>query len=195
MLTERRGRVKALSAREKRERGLHCLRRGDVEGEGSWGVYRGLNGLWEGYVCEVVGLRNPGMSGGAGGGGGLVEGWEGKEVEIARVGSLLVGLEMVGAWVEVKRHKDVGRVGVKGVVVRDTKYMFVVVVEGEDGRGRMRKVQKKGGIFEIRVCIRVEGEVRRTLRFEILGSAFEYRPVERAGRKFKWRQDVVEGYV
>ena len=183
---ERKKGVRPLSAREKRERGLHCLRRGEVEVRGGWGVYKGLNRLWEGYVLEILGLRRVGE---------LVEGWEERKVDVASVGSVLVSMEMVGAWVQVKRHRDVGRVGVEGVVIRDTKYMFVVVMEGEQGRGRMRKVQKRGGVFEITVCVRVEGEVRRTLRFEVLGSAFEYRPVERAGRKFKWRQDVVEGYV
>ena len=47
-------------------------------------------------------------------------------------GSKLVSADFHGAEVEVVRSRCAGRVGVRGIVVRDTKFTFVVVTERDE---------------------------------------------------------------
>ncbi len=173
---------KPLSAKEKRQLGIYRLKKEEVEGEGAWEVYKGLNELWNGYMLEVLGyVRN----------GKVLEGWEKKEVGVQTQGSLLASADMHGADVEVLGSRDVGRVGTCGIVVRETKYSFVVVGEQK----RQWTVPKKGTAFAVTVRLPTafqhgesnENGKLRTVVFEVRGSLFEYRPAERANRKFKWR--------
>lgn len=46
-------------------------------------------------------------------------------------GAKLVSADMHGAMVEVVRSRASGRVGLKGIVVRDTKFTFLVVGVGD----------------------------------------------------------------
>lgn len=46
-------------------------------------------------------------------------------------GSKLVSADMHGAMVEVVRSRCASRVGTKGIVVRDTKFTFLVVAPGD----------------------------------------------------------------
>lgn len=46
-------------------------------------------------------------------------------------GSKLASADFHGAEVQVVRSRSQGRVGMKGIVVRDTKFTFVVVMEGD----------------------------------------------------------------
>ena len=186
---------KPLSAKEKRRLGIYRLRRDEVRGptrkvdgadeddlkkerETNWEVWKGLNELWNGYMLEVLGYTRNGS---------LTPGWERKEVNAQNQGGVLVSCDLHGAWVEVVRSRDQGRVGVKGVVVRETKFQIVVVGE----RGGWWCVPKRGCVFAVTVRLpRREGdgeEGGRKVVFEIVGRLFEYRPVERANRKFKWR--------
>ena len=173
---------KPLSAKEKRQLGIYRLKKEEVKGEGAWEVYNGLNELWNGYMLEVLGYMKNGT---------MVEGWERKEVGVQAQGSLLASADMHGAKLEVVRSRDVGRVGVTGIVVRETKYAFVIVGEHQ----RWWTVPKQGSVFSVTVGLpgatqqgemKEDGEQRKVV-YEIQGSFFEYRPVERANRKFKWR--------
>lgn len=125
-------------------------------------------------------------------------------------GSLLASADFHGAEVEVVRCADPGRVGTRGIVVRDTKFTFVVVTPGN----QVRTLPKKNTVFryEVRLPLPDEGlgpagqreeqgldeESRsqlqpqpqpqpRRLVFEVHGNQFEFRPAERASRKFKWK--------
>jgi ribonuclease P protein subunit POP4 len=162
---------KPLSAKEKREMGIYKLRKEEIRYE----LYRGLHNLWNGYMLEILGFTDRN--------GDLVSGWESKKVANESAGPLLVSADFHGAEVEVVRCKDGGRVGCKGIVVRDSKYTFVVVTEKDE----VRSVPKKGTVFRYAVEVRLEGECERKMVFEVYGRQFEYRPVERANRKFKWK--------
>lgn len=155
-----------LSAREKRELKIYDLKKEQVR----YDVYKGLNELWNGYMLEVLGYMKDGRP---------VEGWETRQVSAVAQGSLLASADFHGAELEVVRCSDVGKVGFKGVVVRDTKFTFVIVMPGD----RVRVVMKKGAVFAYEVRL-MDG---RSVRLEANGDAIEYRPVERAGRKFKWK--------
>ncbi|EXJ94277.1 hypothetical protein A1O1_02671 [Capronia coronata CBS 617.96] len=134
-------------------------------------------------------------------------------------GSLLASADFHGAEVEVVRCADPGRIGTKGIVVRDTKFTFVVVTP----RNQVRTLPKENTVFRYEVCLPqpapldaslatagqaepvidghehddndndAEGHERQPqlqpqrLVFEIHGNQFEFRPAERANRKFKWK--------
>ncbi|KAL4872587.1 hypothetical protein BDV12DRAFT_182929 [Aspergillus spectabilis] len=186
---------KPLSAREKRESEVYKLTKEECKYE----VFKGLNRLWAGYMREVLDL-------GKGDAGWRVQnqqvqnqsGGRGKLVSALSHGSKLVSADFHGAEVEVVRSRCSGRVGLKGIVVRDTKFTFVVVTEGDE----MKTIPKEQTVF--RFCLpllessdNVEqkdsagntegvGEHKK-LVFELHGSQFQNRPVDRANKKFKWR--------
>lgn len=93
--------------------------------------------------------------------------------------------------VEVVRCRDVGRVGLRGIVVRETKGSLVLVTE-KDG---VRTMLKTGAVFRVVVELpgfpgkseKSEQEKTRNLVFELHGEQLQIRPVDRAVRKFKWK--------
>lgn len=122
----RKQKPRPLSAKEKRMYGMHDLNK--EGGECRWEVYEGLNRLWRGYVWDVLGLRTQ-----ATGEGNVVDM---KEVSAQNHGPMLASLDYHGAEVEVVRCSCVGRVGTSGIVVRDTKFTFVVVTRQDQVRSQ-----------------------------------------------------------
>jgi ribonuclease P protein subunit POP4 len=113
-------------------------------------------------------------------------------------GSKLVSADFHGAEVEVVRSRCSGRVGLKGIVVRDTKFTFVIVTPKDE----VKNIPKEQTIF--RFCVPLpdskgaeekestengaEGmENSKKLVFELHGSQFQNRPADRVNKKFKWR--------
>ena len=76
--------------------------------------------MWVGYAREVL----LGLDVKDGGGD---EGRKGVYVTAMGVGSKLAGMDFHGAELEVVRCGCVGRVGCRGIVVRETRGVFVVV--------------------------------------------------------------------
>ena len=109
-----------LSAAQKRALCLYDI----PKAQQKYSIYEPLHRLWCGYMREILGLeRHPGDPGSDG-----VAGFErkGRYVSPAGAGPILVSADMHGALVEVVRSRCVSRVGLKGIVVRDT--MFVVEI-------------------------------------------------------------------
>lgn len=52
-------------------------------------------------------------------------------------GSKLVSADFHGAEIEVARSRCSSRVGMRGIVVRDTKFTFVVVTEGDEVKSEL----------------------------------------------------------
>ncbi|KAL4887606.1 hypothetical protein BJY04DRAFT_212636 [Aspergillus karnatakaensis] len=181
-----------LSAREKRESGVYKLSKEECKYE----IFKELNRMWVEYMREVLDL-------GIGG-----RGWQhqqqqtgqgdGKLVSALSHGSKLVSADFHGAEMEVVRSRCAGRVGIRGIVVRDTKFTFVVVTEGDE----MKTIPKEQTVF--RFCVPLPeatdnpeqkdpaggaetDEEGKKLVFELHGSQFQNRPVDRANKKFKWR--------
>ncbi|KAJ5312381.1 hypothetical protein N7508_003211 [Penicillium antarcticum] len=164
-----------LSAREKRESGLHDLPKDECK----YAIFKGLHELWVEYMHEILDLK-PGARAGP--------------VSALVHGSKLVSADYHGAEIEVVRSSCAGRVGVKGIVVRDTKFTFVLVTEGDE----MKTIPKEQTIFKFTVPLPASAkgeqdqkesavEWAKPLVFELHGSQFENRPVDRANKKFKWR--------
>lgn len=121
-------------------------------------------------------------------------------------GSLLASADFHGAELEVVRSRCVSRVGVKGIVVRDSKFTFVVVTEKDEAKSMLRHlcayfffqltyllaIPKEHTIFRFQVPLLTSSreDVKTNqpdLIFELHGSQFENRPADRANKKFKWK--------
>lgn len=134
-------------------------------------VYAGLNGLWNGYILELLGFTRDGVvvadknnstnhntntnnSAGGGGGNGGNRNSSSKDgnasgeqvmrkVTAASAGSLLASADYHGMEVEVVRCADVARVGLKGIVVRETRSTFTLVCDERETRNRPRRKRRK----------------------------------------------------
>ena len=106
-----------------------------------------------------------------------------KGVSAQTHGSLLASADFHGAEVEVARSKDTSKVGIKGIVVRDTKFTFVLVTQ----KNEMKVIPKEKTVFKYWIKL-PEGE--RSVVLELHGSQFQKRPAERANRQFKWQVNM-----
>ncbi|OCT45074.1 Ribonuclease P protein subunit p29 [Cladophialophora carrionii] len=176
----RKRKPRPLSAKEKRELGVFELKKEEVRYE----IYKGLHRMWVDYMLEVLGYVKDGQ---------VVQGFA-KTVTSQGHGPLLASADFHGAELEVVKCADTGRVGTKGIVVRDTKFTFVLVTPKDE----VRVVPKKNTVFRYEIPLPEsggeggqqgeEGEGRgRSLVFELHGNQFEFRPADRANRKFKWK--------
>lgn len=104
-----------LSAKQKRALGIHDI----PAAQRRYALFEGLHAMWVGYMREVLGLEEAG-AGGA------------QYVTAASAGPKLVSADFHGAEVEVVRSRCTGRVGVRGIVVKDTKFTFEVVTRGDE---------------------------------------------------------------
>lgn len=123
-------RPRPLSAREKRSSGLYDLPREECKYE----VFKGLHALWIGYMQEILDLKTDGRSG---------------VVTPLSHGAKLVSADYHGAEVEVVRSRCGSRVGVKGIVVRDTQFTFVLVTEKNEVKSKLQSKATKWKIESI----------------------------------------------
>ncbi|KAF7712747.1 Uncharacterized protein PECH_003805 [Penicillium ucsense] len=174
-------RPQPLSAREKRSSGLYNLPKEECK----YDIFKGLHALWVGYMQEILDLRVRGRTG---------------VITPASHGAKLVSADFHGAEVEVVRSQCASRVGLKGIVVRDTKFTFVVVTKKDD----VKTIPKEHTVFRFTVPLPQPTSTEATIQdgdnqqetkaaelkplvFELHGSQFENRPADRANKKFKWR--------
>ena len=103
-----------LSAKEKRKLGVHDI----PKHEAKYGIYKGLHQLWCGYIRDVLGLR------------GAEEGSKKHQyVSAPDAGPKILSADFHGAEIEVVRSRCVGRVGAKGLVVKDTRFTFTIITK------------------------------------------------------------------
>lgn len=104
---KRPNRPRPLSAKQKR---TLCIYDIPLE-QRKYAIYEPLHQIWCGYMREVLGLSDG----------------KRQHVDAAAVGHVLVSADYHGALVEVVRSRCVSRVGLKGFVVKDTKFTFDIV--------------------------------------------------------------------
>ncbi|KAH6889195.1 Rof/RNase P-like protein [Thelonectria olida] len=157
-------RPKPLSARERRQLDLYTIRKEDQK----YDIYHPLNQLWLGYVRELLG--NDVHSGGP------------------NAAAKLASAEFHGAAVEIVRSRCPSRVGLKGIVVRDRKFVVEVITQK---RG-LKVVPKEGTVFRVEVPVETKSEIDakgserdRKFAFDVLGDQMMLRATDRANRKFK----------
>lgn len=191
----RKQKPKPLSAREKRVLGLYELPREECR----YDVFLGLHRMWTEYMQEVLDLKGKEKDSGGGG----------RVVTPVSHGSKLVSADMHGAFLEVVRSRCSSRVGLKGIVVRDTKFTFLVVGPGDVVKCKLFSpllrcmavdcwiaIPKEHTVFRFMVPLprprsgQDDGQdtpESKELVFELHGSQFQNRAVDRANKKFKWR--------
>jgi ribonuclease P protein subunit POP4 len=151
-----------LSAKEKRATGLYKI----PKEQKKWEVFEPLLKMWQEYMHEVLGPQRP-IS--------------------ANVAAKLASAEYQGSMIEVTRSRCPSRVGVRGIVIRDTKYTFEVITPSNE----VKILPKEHTIFQFELPeVPKEGEADpgappKKLVFEIHGEQFQHRSVDRANKKFK----------
>jgi ribonuclease P protein subunit POP4 len=160
---------KPLSAKQKRALCLYDI----PKEQQKYAIYEPLHRMWCGYMQEILDLKR------------------GKKtyVEPLSAGPLLVSADYHGALVEVVRSRCVSRVGLKGIVVKDTKFTFEVVTK----KDVVKTVPKEHTVFRFEVPFEedqtVEDASKKPLVFEIHGSQFQSRAPDRANKKFRLHLD------
>lgn len=162
-------RPKPLPARQRRKLGLY-----DVPRESQrYAVFEPLHRLWLGYVREVLGgdIRAGGQAAAA----------------------KLSSADFHGAKVEVVRSKCPSRVGIHGIVIKDSKFVFEVITKGN----KVKTVPKEGTLFRVEIPVEsekikesgtAEGAAQDDVPkmvVELHGDQFQIRSVDRSTKKFK----------
>ncbi|KAF2273592.1 ribonuclease-like protein P complex subunit Pop4 [Westerdykella ornata] len=152
-----------LSAAKKRSLGLLEIPKEQIK----WSIYLPLHNLWLGYMRDILGVGDGRAA----------------YVNPASAGPILVSADMHGALLEVVRSRCVSRVGLKGIVVRDSQFAFEIVTEGS----ALKLIPKEHTMFRFEIPVpSAEGsEPLKPLVFEILGQHFQHRAPDRANRKYK----------
>lgn len=106
-----------LSAAQKRKL---CLNEIPKEQQ-KYAIYEPLHNMWQGYMREVLGANDPERA-----------------VHIApnTSGQVLATADMHGALLSVVRSRCVSRVGLEGIVVRDTRHTFEIVAKNNIVKGK-----------------------------------------------------------
>lgn len=151
--------AKPLSAKQKRALNVYEI----PKEQQKYAIYEPLHNMWCGYMREVLGLA------------------EGKRthVDAQDAGPFLASADYHGALMEVVRSRCSSRVGLTGIVVKDTKFTFELVTKDNV----VKTCPKEHTVFRFQVPL--EDESKRPLEFEILGSMFEQRAPDRANKKFR----------
>ncbi|KAL8408389.1 hypothetical protein RB594_006994 [Gaeumannomyces avenae] len=163
-----------LSARERRRLRLHDAPAGANAGR-RYATFEPLRALWLGYAREVLGDADLRLGGPA-------------------AAAKLASADFHGAEVEVVRSSCPGRVGIRGIVVKDAKYVFEVVTR----KNALKVVPKEGTVFRVEIPVasdapwgggaaaKAGAEVDdQKFVFEIHGDQFKLRSADRANKKFK----------
>lgn len=101
-----------LNAKQKRALGVYEI---PVE-ERKYQIYVPLKKMWEGYIREVLGISEDGRN------------WVAKDT----AGPMLASADFHGAEMEVVRCRSVSRVGLKGIVVKDLKFVFELITRSNE---------------------------------------------------------------
>lgn len=197
---------KPLSSRQK-----HALCLYDIPKEAQkYAIYEPLNKLWIGYIQEILSLSPsselPSNHQAQQKAKAQAQGkasWEGeRKLVTASSAAVLSSADFHGAEVEVVRSRCVSRVGVQGIIVKDSMHVFELITKKDE----VKVIPKEGTVFRFWVPIpgkeaelkdkkekadgqRENGEVEekkgKELVFELHGDQFIFRAADRANKKFK----------
>ncbi|KAF4555608.1 RNases MRP/P 32.9 kDa subunit-like protein [Elsinoe fawcettii] len=163
-------RPRPLSAKNKRRLGIYEI----PTEQRKWSPYEGLHRLWCEYIRDVLQI-SPDRT---------------RKLAPDFAGPMISSADFHGAVVRVVRSGCVGRVGVRGIVVKDTKFTFEVVTRKDE----LKVLPKEGTVFELEVPRegdaleeRKVGEERYV--FEIHGGQMMTSAPDRANKKFKMHVD------
>ena len=108
---------KPLSAKQKRALCIYDIPREQQK----YAIYEPLHEMWCSYIREVLGISAESSNASA------ARENQGTNLSLQVAGPKLVSADFHGALLEVTRSRCVSRVGVKGIVVKDTKFTFELI--------------------------------------------------------------------
>ncbi|THZ30122.1 RNase P/MRP, p29 subunit [Aureobasidium pullulans] len=160
-----------LTAKQKRELGIYDI----PKEQQKYDIYVPIWKLWCAYMREILGMEKS------------------RYVNAAGVGPLLASADYHGAMVDVVRCRCVGRVGIRGIVVKDTKFTLEIITP----KNELKTVPKEYTVFRFEVPFIEEdndgdsqmADPQKPFIFELHGSQFQNRAADRAARKFKQHID------
>ena len=120
--SQRRQKVKPLSAKEKRDSGIYEI----PDAARKYEIYVPLHKMWVGYMWEILGMKVD----------------EKAFVTGNSVGSLLASADYHGAEITVVRSRCMGMVGLAGIVVRDTKFTFQIITKKNELKSKVERTTK-----------------------------------------------------
>ncbi|KAE9974434.1 hypothetical protein EG328_003820 [Venturia inaequalis] len=176
-----------LSAKQKRALQVYAI----PQSQQKWSIFEPIWNMWCGYIREILGLNIETQYNAKG-----ASRW----IDAKTAGPLLAGADFHGARMRVVRSRCAGRVGLEGIVIRDTKSTFEVVTR----RDGVKILPKEYSVFRFEVPFvdkvgedskggeensgREKGGGRKDLAksfvFELYGHFFLTRAPERASKKF-----------
>ncbi|CAE7200741.1 hypothetical protein CFE70_008125 [Pyrenophora teres f. teres 0-1] len=154
-----------LSAAKKRALSLNDI----PKEQQKYAIYEGLHKMWVGYMKEVLGLNDATRN---------------ALITPNASGQNLATADMHGALVSVVRSRCVSRVGLEGIIVRDTRFTFEVITK----HNVVKAIPKEHTIFRFEVPLLSDsgGEMpKKPLVFELNGEQFQTRAADRSNRKFR----------
>lgn len=119
---------KPLSAKQKRALQIYAIPKEQRKYE----LYLPLHELWCTYMREILGMQSGQEN--------TVHQHRMRPVTAASQGPILVSADYHGAILEVVRSRCVTRVGVKGIVLKDTKFTFEIITIGNAIKGELQSV-------------------------------------------------------
>ncbi|THY49771.1 RNase P/MRP, p29 subunit [Aureobasidium pullulans] len=160
-----------LTAKQKRELGIYDI----PKEQQKYDIYVPIWKLWCAYMREILGMEKS------------------RYVNAAGVGPLLASADYHGAKIDVVRCRCVGRVGIRGIVVKDTKFTLEIITP----KNELKTVPKEYTVFRFEVPFVEEhndgdtqmADPQKPFIFELHGSQFQNRAADRAARKFKQHID------
>ncbi|KAI2641243.1 RNase P/MRP, p29 subunit [Xylaria nigripes] len=159
---EKKRRAKALKPKPLSNRERRKLQLYNFPSDGrKYSIFEPLNNLWIGYIREVLGTE-------------LYNGGQGAAAKLSAA-------DFHGAEVEVSRSRCPSRVGVRGIVVKDTRFTFEII----NPKNQVKTLPKEGTMFRIHVPAPEAAPDQKPFCFEIHGDQFQYRSSDRANKKFK----------
>lgn len=158
-----------LSAAQKRKLCLNEI----PKDQQKYAIYEPLHTLWVGYMREILGVASDASA----------QQQRGVYITPASHGQILASADMHGAAMKVVRSRCVSRVGIEGIVVRDTRFTFVIVTKGNV----VKSVPKEHTVFSITIPLpaRDGEEAPKPLELELFGEMLQTRAADRANKKFR----------
>ena len=186
-------RPRPLSAKQKRLLSVYEI----PESQRNYNIYIPLHHMWIAYMQDTLRLAKQ------------VDGKLIKEITPQGTGQQLVSADFHGAEIEVIRSRCVGRVGLRGIVVRDTKFTFEIITNSSELKSvsfwfwpthsladSTLVVPKEHTIFRFEIPLPSsiqstgkEEDKMAPLVFELNGSQLETSAPGRATKKFKMHVD------
>ncbi|KAL5114822.1 hypothetical protein ACEQ8H_007315 [Pleosporales sp. CAS-2024a] len=130
-----------------------------------YSLYEPLHTLWLAYMRDILGINDPQRP---------------AFLTPASSGQILASADMHGALVRVARSRCVSRVGLEGIVVRDTRFTFEIVTK----KNVVKAIPKEHTLFQFDVTLAGDDK-KPPLVLEINGEQFQTRAPDRANKKFR----------